>query len=136
MRVCQVEGCGRIHHAKGYCSRHRHRAVRYGDPTAGSEYRSDTLEALSQRFDVEPSGCWRWTGMVDRLGYGRYRIGKSGPTRSAHRVVWEEVVGDLTDDMELDHLCRNRTCVNPDHLEPVDHQTNCQRAVDARKVVA
>jgi len=70
-------------------------------------------------------GCWEWTGSLDQNGYGMVRW--QGPTRRAHRVIYELVRGPIPDGMEIDHLCRNRCCVNPDHLEVVDHRTNTLR---------
>lgn len=71
---------------------------------------------------VLPTGfCWEWTGQKDS-GYGRY----SG--RPAHRVTYEVLVGPIPDGLTLDHLCRNKGCVNPDHLEPVTSSENTRRA--------
>jgi len=93
---------------------------------------------LGARYTPEPnSGCWLWTGHVDRAGYGQARQGAR--TRPAHIVVWEVEVGrPVCDGMELDHLCRVRCCVNPRHLEQVTHQENMRRGggfagINARK---
>lgn len=70
---------------------------------------------------VDVGLCWEWTASLLTGGYGQYR------SRCAHRVAWELLVGPIPPGMELDHLCRNRRCVNPDHLEPVTHLVNVQR---------
>ena len=70
-------------------------------------------------------GCWIWTGCLDTGGYAHK--GFRGRTHKAHRLAYEWIVAKVPDGMELDHLCRNRSCVNPAHLEPVPHQVNCQR---------
>jgi HNH endonuclease len=75
--------------------------------------------------------CWEWdsTSAAHRsnVGYGyMYAYGKH---QRATRVVWEEVVGPIPKGYEIDHLCRNTACVNPDHLEPVTHQENCRRGL-------
>lgn len=73
---------------------------------------------------VTESGCWIWTG-YDHGGYGRLRFG--GKRSLAHRVVFELTNGPVPEGLELDHLCRVRCCVNPDHLEPVHHRENMLR---------
>lgn len=80
--------------------------------------------------------CIVWTAAKSRLGYGH--MGVDGRTREVHRVAYEAFVGPVPEGLTLDHLCRNRACVNPDHLEPVPHRENVLRgegptAVNARK---
>ena len=75
--------------------------------------------------------CWLWTGSRDGKGYGYYswqEPGKGARIASAHRTAYELLVGPIPEGLELDHLCRNTLCVNPDHLEPVTHQVNMTRA--------
>jgi hypothetical protein len=67
-------------------------------------------------------GCWRWLGAHNVKGYAVY--GKSG----AHRTAYRLAKGEIPVGMEIDHLCRNRGCVNPDHLEAVTHEVNIERA--------
>lgn len=70
--------------------------------------------------------CWVWKGGGGG-GYGLFWDGDT--TRGAHRIAYEELVGPIPEGAELDHLCRVRTCVRPDHTEPVDHQVNTTRGV-------
>jgi hypothetical protein len=84
-----------------------------------------------ERFeaDYEPiteSGCWLWTG-VERNGKGYGRFFFDGKNRLAHRWSYEHFKGPIPKGLELDHLCRVRGCVNPDHLEAVTHKENVLR---------
>lgn len=69
--------------------------------------------------------CWLWTGAPDSLGYGRVKV--NGRSLMAHRVAWEFLRGPIPNGFTLDHLCRVRHCVNPDHLEPVTLRENILR---------
>lgn len=71
------------------------------------------------------SGCWEWQAFLTPKGYGQFSV--KGRMVRAHRFAYEWMVGPITEGMELDHLCRNRRCVNPDHLEPVTHRENVLR---------
>lgn len=81
-----------------------------------------------QGGDVET--CWLWTGKLIR-GYGRftpaYRMGTG-----AHRFAYADLVGEIPAGLDVDHLCRNRACVNPWHLEPVSRSENLRRGYEAR----
>lgn len=83
---------------------------------------------LAERFwaKVEKTdSCWVWTAATYPNGYGEFGI--EGRTCLVHRVAWELLVGPIPDGLDLDHLCRNRLCVNPDHLEPVTRRENLLR---------
>lgn len=71
------------------------------------------------------AACWEWTGSRFASGYGQSSA--LGSSHKAHRVAYELVVGPIPDGLTLDHLCRNRGCVNPSHLEPVSIRTNILR---------
>jgi hypothetical protein len=71
--------------------------------------------------------CWEWTAARKNGGYGSFAIGKGNVY--AHRFAYEMLVGPIPEGLELDHLCRNRGCVNPDHLEPVTRQVNVLRGL-------
>lgn len=70
--------------------------------------------------------CWEYQGYIDPNGYGRF--GYNGKSGYAHIFGYESHHGPTPVGMELDHLCRNRRCANPAHLEPVTHRENCARS--------
>ena len=72
--------------------------------------------------------CWLWTDRPDPGGYGRIKMeGRKGRLVQAHRFVYEMLVGPIPEGLQLDHLCRVRNCVRPDHLEPVTGAENQRR---------
>lgn len=82
------------------------------------------------RIDRRSAGeCWEWIGPVTANGYGRFSPRVDGVLRRvmAHRVAYEDLVGPIPDGLVIDHLCRNRRCVNPLHLEPVPQFVNVMR---------
>jgi len=74
---------------------------------------------------VTETGCWLWTGADNGTGYGRITV--AGKFLLAHRAVYEALRGPIQDGMTIDHLCRIRCCVNPDHLEVVSMKVNILR---------
>lgn len=74
--------------------------------------------------------CWRWTGVIAWNGYGSHSSWEDGKTRKyrAHRVAYNYMIGEIPPGLDLDHLCRNRWCVNPYHMDPVTRSVNMKRA--------
>lgn len=100
----------------------------------------DPLEDLARfhkGYNVAESGCWEWVKCKDVNGYGMIgvgsRVNKSFKVARAHKWAYEMLVGLVPDGMELDHLCRNRHCVNPSHLEPVSHKENIRRGINLNR---
>ena len=90
-------------------------------------WRADRLfSRFASKFSISDSGCWVWLAARDRDGYGVFRF--PWGNGMAHRVSYELLVGDIPDGLHVDHLCRNRACVNPAHLEPVSCRENLMRS--------
>lgn len=87
----------------------------------------EKVEYINRKIEpITESGCWIWEGRTD-FGYGTAWF-KQKRTK-AHRFVFEVLKGPIPKGLQLDHLCRVRCCVNPDHMEPVSHRTNILRGI-------
>jgi hypothetical protein len=100
-----------------------------GEPvTGGQVLPPERLRLILSRTVETGAGCWEWQGARDRRGYGRAGYGpRHLGTGLVHRMVWASLRGQVDAGLELDHLCRNPSCCNPDHLEPVTHEENVRR---------
>lgn len=130
-RGCSIEGCRRRHMAHGLCGTHYQRQRLHG--TTASPWLDPATRFWSK---VDKSGptpaerpslgrCWSWTAATLPGGYG-YCWWK-GSMRRAHRIAYELTIGPIEAGLELDHLCQNPNCINPAHLDPVNHRTNVLR---------
>ena len=129
MSACTIDGCTRRARTRGWCGTHYQRYLRHGHVEITRHFGDDRQRVLS-KVARDANGCWLWTGaLLD--GYGIVKVG--GGVRRAHRVVFEFERGPIPDGLELDHLCRVRRCVNPDHLEPVTKAENIRRERAERK---
>lgn len=90
--------------------------------------RRPALDRFADKIALTDSGCIEWIASRNNKGYGTFNAG-GGKSTVAHRWSYEYHVGPIPKGLDLDHLCRNRACINPDHLEPVTTSANLLRAV-------
>lgn len=142
---CSVEGCkrtGRL--TRGYCGGHYQRWRATGD-TGSAELRKtkpptrNLVDRIAANIEIDPeSGCWLWTGTKLPNGYAVVPVTRS--QAYAHRASYEAHVGPIPHGFEIDHICHtndadcregddcpHRSCVNPEHLEPVTRRENALR---------
>lgn len=114
--------------ARGLCGSCYNRISLYGDTAPDKVNR--TADEWMVVLDRTPGQCWLWPGRGHSHGYGSAKA--DGKWRLAHRYVYSRLVGVIPDGMTLDHLCKNKLCVNPEHLEVVTRAENLRRAVSDR----
>ena len=108
--------------------------IRRGDAMPKGIFpRISTLERLLQKISITENGCWEWQASLARGNYGV--IGHKRRTVYAHRFSYEHYKGRVPDGLQIDHLCKNPKCVNPEHLEAVTPSENTRRS-DAPRIAA
>lgn len=145
-RQCSIEGCERRHKGHGLCDMHLQRRRLTGTAEAPhakvvAGYDSigrpiwrrveDPKVKLLARAVAGPNGCVVWAGGKNNNGYGHITI--DGQRIYTHRLSYELHVGPIPDGLVIDHLCRNRACLNPHHLEPVTQGENTRRGEPAQR---
>lgn len=121
-----MAGCDRTHEAQGLCGMHYQRLKKTGTLDQPLATGSDEERFWAKVDRGGSGGCWLWcAGISSNTGYGN--VWWYGKTASAHRVAYQLSRGPILDGLTLDHLCRVRHCVNPDHLEAVPFVVNNAR---------
>lgn len=95
-----------------------------------SPIRDEIIERIAENVNIDDdTGCWEWRGGTsgDGRGGGYGRISVHGHTSAVHRVMWCLIHGYLPRQKQIDHVCKNRICCNPRHLEMVTHKENQRR---------
>lgn len=121
---CSAPNCRRPIRARGWCRKHYELWRQYGilDQDQVRLYRSALRFWSRVKFT---QSCWLWQAAKDRKSYGQVRI--RGRLYRAHRWAYEFCIGRIPHGLQIDHLCRVTSCVNPDHLEAVTNQENTLR---------
>lgn len=127
---CTVEGCGSPRFARGLCPRHRRHAIQGKELSAKKLIYSRFSEADFWARVDKSDGCWEWKAALTLAGYGKVQL-PSGKTGAAHRLAYERVNGPIPEGLVIDHLCRNKKCVRPDHLEAVTVKENTVRGASS-----
>ncbi len=130
--TCSVDGCDLPVYGRSLCSPHWQRNRRWGSPTGGPR-RPTERERFESKILRRASGCWEWAGShFKETGYTIFnrKSRKDGIWRptTGHTFSYETYVGQIPSGTNIDHLCRNRGCVNPEHLEAVTPQVNMLRS--------
>lgn len=89
-------------------------------------YDEKTIIRIKSKIEILENGCWQWKGYISKKGYGT--IGYRTKMVRIHRLTYQLLKGSIADGLEIDHLCRNRACCNPLHLETVTSNENTKRS--------
>lgn len=138
--MAATKTCKRCFRERPLRAFHRDASLASGRRNECSECRSlparSTLERFLSRV-VRTEACWLWIGARTGAGYGEIQAGHRSPAgylapTLAHRFAYEYFIGPIPAELQIDHLCRVRHCVNPAHLEPVTNWENGRRGRLAR----
>lgn len=122
-KKCSIDGCDLKYKCRGFCSKHYQRWRKWGDPLFVMTHPDQSERFWAKVEKRGPDECWIWTG-GKRNGYGFFNVPPT--TIGAHRFAYTEVKGEIPEGMVVDHRCRVKLCVNPDHLQVVTVALNGQ----------
>jgi hypothetical protein len=131
MTECSIPECDNASTRRGWCQKHYKRWQTHGDPLKLGRM-GYTPTPTAERFWAKvhkTDTCWLWQGGMGAHGYGLFSNGPEGKTVLVHRYSWTLTNGPVPNGLQLDHLCRVRNCVRPEHLEPVTALENTRRAL-------
>jgi hypothetical protein len=131
--ICMMEDCPDPVRTRGYCNKHYLRLWKYGSPyITHTTYKFELLDRLAANSQEDPeTGCVVWQLALTKAGYARIEMAPEKRKVFVHRIVYELNVGPIPEGMVIDHLCRNRACINYEHLEVVTIRENTLRGEGA-----
>lgn len=118
---CSVDGCGNRVHGRGFCATHLYRLRMHGSLQLPAPKPWNPDEKFWPRVNKTDT-CWEW--MASRLQSGYGSVAVEGTVRRTHRVAYALAYGEIPEGFHLDHICRNRACVRPDHLRLATDKQN------------
>lgn len=125
--TCIADACTDRPVSRGYCNRHRLRLKKHGSLNLPPRERP-LIDRILGKLRESSSGCWEWTGATNTSGYGVVGRGARGAGNVlVHRAMYEIHIAEIPDGLHIDHLCRNKRCANPWHLDPVTQAVNNNR---------
>lgn len=133
MKTCTQPNCDRVYYAKNLCEAHYSRKRNGRNMEKPVVIVGNDLDRFMSHVE-KTSDCWLWVGAQKGRGYGKFHLKGTASGVSAHRFAYEYFKKKISPQMQIDHLCRVKLCVNPEHLEEVTNRENTLRAVRARMV--
>ena len=130
IKKCKIEGCDRDHSAKGYCVKHYERFKRHvttDDPSIPRDRGSNEERFWKYVNKAGEDECWTWKGGHGGSGHGVFMMNEGKPYKTnAHRAAWIIIKGPIDGNKQVNHKCKTKDCVNPNHLYLGTQKENMQ----------